>query len=156
MLTDPASNIQVIELLPMANYPAGTLSPSYSDPTFTRAFDSRPFMTALIVVVAEVATGDASAVLTLQASAEDTDRGVFNDFADLTTTTGSTAAFSAITTSNDNAVYYATVDMKKAQNALGAELVVTATGGNRARIGAYAVCFPYDTSNVTITKEFAV
>lgn len=153
---DPASGIQVIEVLPMINMPNGTLSPSYSAPTFTRAFDARPFMSALIVVVAEEFQGDASGVIVLQTTPEETAKGDFNDFQDATTTTGAKAQFDAITSANDNQCHYATVDFKRAQNALGVKLTVTSTGGSRGRVGVYAICFPYNTGNIDITKQFAV
>jgi len=142
---DPASSAKVIEIIPMLNMPAGTLSPSYSAPDFTYAVDVRLFTRALIVFVINGLGTGATLDLTLKQAAGD----AFSAWSTSTQTDGSAAVVPQFTPSNDNAIYTVSVDCSKTQNALGVEAVVTSTGATRARFGAYAILFPYDTTNAT-------
>jgi hypothetical protein len=148
---DPASSIRVEELLPIANRGNATYAPSYSAPTFTQGFDSRPYMRAMIVVAVETA----SSGVTLDIKLQKADSPSFSSYGDITG-----AAFTQITPSNDNQTYMATVDLAKHQNSVGVHAVVTHGGANRVRFGVYAILFPYDTTNsgagTNVTNEFDI
>jgi hypothetical protein len=147
---DPASSIRVEQMFAMTNAPQGTYAPSYSAPTFTRSFDARSYMRAMIVVPVEVVGAGITLDLKLQKASSP-------DFATFTDIAG--AAFTQIAPANDNQAYTATIDLSKHQNAIGIHATVTGAT-NRARWGVYAILFPYDTSNsgfgTNITNEFDI
>ncbi len=142
---DLAGATKVVELMPMLNYPPSTYSPSYSAPNFTYALDTRPYLGALIFVLVEAASGDAEMTVSIQ-SAGGPD---FTSWSTVEKVGGGGASFAAINSSNDNQLYYAKVDLSKVQNAIGVEVVQTATGGARIRFGVYAVLFPKDTTDAS-------
>lgn len=102
-------------------------------------------MSALLIVPIETIGGNVTATMKLQSSAEP-----FTTWTDI-----SGAAWTARTESNDQTVLAAKIDLSKHQNAIGWHLNVTVSSGAlRARIGAYAMLFPYDTSNSGFTADF--
>tara|TARA_Y100000310_G_scaffold336739_1_gene422124 strand:- start:32999 stop:33454 length:456 start_codon:yes stop_codon:yes gene_type:complete len=144
---DPGASLKVIELVAVNNQAPGTVNPSYSSPTFTQAFDARPYMTAMIILVADVAGAGMNLDVTIQTSPEPD----FTTWTDATKSGGGTAAFTTVTPSNDNDFFYATIDLSKAQNAVGVKTVVSG-GLNRVRNGIYAILFPYDTTNASVPQ----
>lgn len=128
----------------MANPALGTRSPSYSSGTFTRSFDARPYMSCLIMLVVDAA----GAGMTLDVDIQTSPGPDFSTWTTATKVGGGDASFTQVTPSNDNTVYYCSVDISKAQNAIGIEATVGG-GLNRVRYGVYALLVPYDTSNST-------
>ncbi len=111
---DPVNNVRIEQLAPLTNFGgvsgAGTdYAPSYSAPNFTRAFDARPYMSALLIVPIETIGGNVTATMKLQSSAEP-----FTTWTDI-----SGAAWTARTESNDQTVLAAKIDLSKHQNAIG-------------------------------------
>lgn len=151
MLQDPVSNIRIEPLLDITFLPSSTgdgtdYEPSYSAGSFTRAFDARPYMAAIIVVPVADIGANVTATIKLQ-KADGPDFGTFTDI--------SGGAFTALTSANDETVVGAKIDLSKHQNAVGLHINVAASSGtNRARIGAYAILLPYDTTNAGFTSDF--
>lgn len=139
---DPAGGTKLVELMPLLNYPPGTYSPSYSSRNYTYAFDSRPYLAALVILVVEAASGDAEMTVSIQSSAGPD----FSTWSTVEKTGGGAASFAPVTSANDNQIYYAKLDLTKVQNACGIEVAQTATGGSRIRYGVYALLFPADTT----------
>ena len=151
---DPASSIRVETLLPVTNLPgvlAGTeYPPSYSGGTFTQAFDCRPYSRAVVVVPVETIGANVDLDIKFQRASSD-DFSTWTDIPD--------SAFTTLDPDSDNQAYVCTFDLTKHQNAIGINLIVTVKSGTaRARVGAYAILFPYDTTNAGygsgITSEF--
>ena len=142
---DPASSAKVVEIVGLSNKPANTYAPSYSAPNFTQAVDVRLFTRALIIVVVEGLGTGATLDIKLQQSAGDD----FSSWTDTVKPDGSAAVIPQFDPTSDNTTYTISVDLSRTQNALGIHAVIASSGGTRARWGAYAVLFPYDTTNAT-------
>jgi len=142
---DLGSGARVVELIASENYPDITLSPSYSAPNFTRAFDARPYMSALIVLQCGNSGTGVTADFKLQQAAEP----AFDTWEDIPG-----ATFTQLDPDNDQLIYVGYVDLKHVSNAVGAYLDVV-SGGNRIVVGVTAILFPQDTANAT-DMEFRI
>jgi len=175
---DLAGSLKVVEVVPMTNQTANTTvnpiggvcsggsstgneetkaacdaaSGTWAPGTFTRSFDARGFIGGLFILTVETVGANCTLDVTVQKSSEP----LFGSFSDCTKVGGGTAAFTSVTASNDNQIFYCKVDFSNAQNVVGVKAVTTnSSGTNRARWGLTAVLFPIDTTNAT-TPQFEV